>query len=219
MPNVEVRPISSAKDLVAPDAIIIPGTKNTTWDLDYLRRSGIERAIIELSQSTLVFGICGGFQMLGRELRDPLNCESDLGTIRGMNLMNFAVEFQTTKTVVQRSYLPSSWNPFTTEGTVHGYEVHSGRVIDEGDIRPLYSFEGGYDGAVHPEKAIFGTFVHDLFRNPSFVHAFINFVRARKGLPRIENLPAEAQSSLDSNLDRIAKLIQENWNIRATTAF
>ncbi len=212
MPNVEVRPVRSVGDLVASDAIIIPGTKNTTWDLDYLRRTGIERAIIELAEDTLIFGVCGGYQMLARELRDPLKCESEVGTIKGMNLLDLTVEFEPKKTVLQRTYRPSRWNPFLKTDSILGYEIHSGRLAVK-PMRPLFEFDGGQDGAVHPEKAIFGTFVHDLFRNPQFVQAFVNSIRVRKGLPRIDTAPLAPEDTLNSNVDRLAEVIRGNWDI------
>ena len=180
----------------------------------------MEKLIQALAEVTPIFGTCGGFQMLGRRLHDPHHIESDLDFIDGMGLLDIDFAFTKKKTVARRTYYPTSFNPFGAVGPVSGYEIHCGHATQPCD-RPLFTCQeqdanGGSDGAAHPNKPIFGSFVHDLFRDPSFCQAFLNFLRARKGLP-VRDTPLEAPSHMaDQSLDRIAEMIRANWSPELT---
>ncbi|WP_394823582.1 cobyric acid synthase [Pendulispora albinea] len=208
-PGVQVRYVKSAESLGLPDAIILPGTKNTTWDLDYIRRTGLEQAIVALAGRTPLIGVCGGFQMLGRTLCDPHRFESSLGTIPGMGLLAIDVEFSSTKTVTRRDYAPSADNPFRDAGDVRGYEIHAGHV-HYGSSRPAYAYAGGRDGAVDPERRIFGTFIHDLFRNPAVARSFVNALRRSKGLPELTTQLPQVHDRIDASYQRLASLLEEH---------
>lgn len=209
VPGVRMRYVKSAASLGLPDAIIVPGTKNTTWDLDYIRRTGLERAIKVAAEKTPVIGVCGGFQMLGRTLYDPDRLESQLGTIPGMGLFDFDVEFLPGKTVTRREYTPTPENPFREAGRVAGYEIHSGDVRG-GSHAPAFVYARGTDGAVHPDKFLFGTFIHDVFSAPAFTRAFINTLRRAKGLPDfVAELPPRAERA-DASYERLATLLEEH---------
>lgn len=211
-PGVQVRYVKSAASLGLPDAIILPGTKNTTWDLDYIRRIGMERAIKDAAERTPLIGICGGFEMLGRTLRDPGRIESPLGTVPGMGLMDFDVEFLSGKTVVRREYTPTRDNPFSEAARITGYEIHSGEVR-YGSCKPAFAHEHGVDGAVHPQKLILGTFIHDLFANPAFTRAFINRLRRAKGLPDLTaELPGRAERA-EASYERLASLLAQHTRL------
>jgi adenosylcobyric acid synthase len=180
-PNAQVRYVRSVETMGVPDAVIIPGTKNMTWDLDYLRRTGGERRLRELAEYTPVIGICGGYEMLGRRLNDPERTESELGTIDGLGLLDIEVDFEPEKTLVRRSYTPTRANFLPGAGPVEGYEIYMGRV-HYGNAEPAYLHPAGPDGAVHPSRPILGTFIHDIFSNPQFTRAFVNMLRQSKGL-------------------------------------
>ena len=168
--------------------MIIPGTKNTIWDLDYLRRTGFEEVVRRESCRVPVFGVCGGYEMLG-PLFDPGAIESDLGTVSGMGLLVVDVHFHREKRVTKGVYTPTQHNPFAAAGTRRGIR-DSLRRRAASRMSALYVHPGGEDGAVHPDRPIFGTFIHDLFTNASFTRAFINFLRSRKHLgPLVGPLP------------------------------
>jgi adenosylcobyric acid synthase len=207
--GVQVRYVKSVETLGLPDAIILPGTKNTTWDLDYIRRIGLERAIKHAAETTPLVGICGGFQMLGRTLIDPNHLESPLGTILGLGLLDFEVVFNPAKTVTRREYVPTSNNPFREAGVVRGYEIHSGDVV-YGSCHPAFVHEHGVDGAVHPEQILMGTFIHDLFGNPAFTRTFINSLRRSKGLPVLSGpLPCRTDRA-EASYERLASLLEQH---------
>jgi adenosylcobyric acid synthase len=180
--NVQVRYVRSVETMGVPDAVIIPGTKNTTWDLDYLRRTGVEQRLCELAESIPVIGICGGYEMLGRKLHDPERSESEFGTMDGLGLLDIEVDFEPEKTLVRRVYTPTPANFLAGVGPVEGYEIHMGR-IHYGNAEPAYLHPAGPDGAVHPSRAILGTFIHDIFSNPQFT-------RVRQHAPRSEGVGA-----------------------------
>jgi adenosylcobyric acid synthase len=183
-PHVQVRYVKAEDSLGAPDAIILPGTKSATGDLEYLRRTSLKSAIASHVGRTPIVGVCGGFEMLGRVLHDPERVESALGTMPGMGLLDIEVEFSPEKTTTERVYLPTEENPFREAGPVEGFEIHSG-TIRRGACRPAYTYPGGIDGAVDPDRWIFGTFIHGLFRNPTLARVFIDTLRRRKGLPNL----------------------------------
>ena len=115
-----------------------------------------------------IFGICGGYQMLGKHLHDPHHLESPLGSLPGLGLLDFSIEFHPKKTLATRTYTPTAVNPFASAGPITGYEIHSG-LLTAGAARPLYTHATGTEGDCHPTLPIFGTFIHDLFRNPALV--------------------------------------------------
>lgn len=206
--NVRVRYVRSAEGLGFPDAVIIPGTKNTVWDLDYIRRAEIEARVRELAETVPVVGICGGYQMLGRKLYDPDRLESEIGTVDGMNLLDVDVRFEPEKTLVKRTYQPTAENFLSESGAVSGYEIHSG-VVEYNAAKPAFSHENGIDGAVHPTLPIFGTFIHDVFSNPKFTRAFVNFLRLRKNLPPLTAPLPLARDRMDESFERLSKVIGE----------
>lgn len=208
-PGVRVRFVKAANDLGSPDAVVIPGTKNTVWDLDFIRKIGLEAKVKRIAEKSVVLGICGGYEMLTQTLKDPEKVESELGTVEGMGLLPAEVSFGREKTVVNRTYSPTIRNPFSSAGTVHGYEIHCGNVMLD-DCHPLYEYDGGTDGAIHREKPIMGTFIHDIFANPKFTRLFINFLRERKNLEPLRSpLPDRAQQT-ELAYDRLADMLAAN---------
>jgi len=213
--DVEVRLVRSADDFGQPDAIIIPGTKNTIADLDVLRQSGMARRILELAERTPIFGICGGFQMLGGTLDDPLHMESSVDSTQGLGLLDVDFKFAETKSVVRRVYYPTAFNPFRKAGSVAGYEIHCGQAVKP-SRQPLFSFQRDdqtqlFDGAVHPQRPIFGSFIHDLFRNPNFCQAFLNFLRERRNLPQRHAPLQSRHETSEQSFDRVAEMIRDHW--------
>lgn len=206
--NVQVRFVRSAAELGVPDAVIIPGTKNTTWDLDYIRRTGLARAVEQQVGRVPLVGICGGYQMLGHTLHDPDRLESDLGSMSGLGLLDFEVAFHPHKTLARRRYTPTPGNPFAAAGPIDGYEIHCGDVR-YGACQPGFVHEGGVDGAVDADRLIFGTFIHDVFSNPAFTRAFIDLLRRRKGLAPLAGPLPRARERMDDSYERLAAALDQ----------
>ena len=148
---MQVRYVRSAETLGVPDAVIIPGTKNTTWDLDYLRRTGVERRLRELAESIPVIGICGGYEILVRKLHNPERSESEFGTMDGLGLLDIEVDFEPEKTLARRVYTPTLANFLAGAGPVEGYEIHMDRIsLRECRAGLLASGRAGRRGAPEP---------------------------------------------------------------------
>ena len=216
-PNVQLRFVRAASDLGVPDAVIIPGTKNTTWDLDYIRRTGLAQAVERQVGRVPVVGICGGFQMLGRMLHDPDHLESDLGSMKGLGLLDFEVTFHPHKTLTKRRYIPTRENLFAAAGPVAGYEIHCGDVR-YGACQPAFVHEGaigngadvadGADGAVDAQRQIFGTFIHDIFSNPAFTRVFVDFLRRGKGLAPLTGPLPRARDRMEDSYEQLAAALE-----------
>lgn len=156
-----------------PDLIILPGTKNTIADLDFLRKSGLEEWI--RTTRAVVMGVCGGYQMLGRRIRDPGGLESSVPEARGLGLLDMETVFRRPKVtrrvrgVHRESGLP-----------IEGYEIHMGRV-EPPPRHPLLCIDGRGEGV--SRNGILGTQVHGLFENTGFRSHLLNQLRARRGWP------------------------------------
>ena len=179
-PGVRVRYVARAEDLRAPSLIILPGTKATIADLDALRASGLAEAIVARTRAgTPVLGICGGFQMLGERLADPLGVEAAAGTeVAGLGLLPIATTFAAEE-VTRRAAgtVLTSAGPWAAQGAaVEGYEIHMGRTEGIGGTRlpPLLRLGSADEGAVSADGRVAGCYLHGLFHNIAFRHALLS---------------------------------------------
>lgn len=207
-PGVTVRYIAEASLLGQPDLIILPGTKNSIGDLRWLRESGMEARIRDAAGRSLLMGICGGFQMLGRRILDPLGSETG-GTEDGMGLLSVETLFSADKYTRQvhgtARQLPGVWAPLSGL-PVSGYEIHMGRTEyladrDKGTSVFAQLTDGGPDVAVTPAEEnpdgavcgnVLGTYLHGVFDETPFRSALIDLLRKRKEGTCSETGAAEA---------------------------
>jgi len=201
--------------------IIIPGSKNTIEDLNFLKCNGYGEAIRGLRErgSTIV-GICGGFQMLGRTINDPLSVESTLGSIDGLGLLNMETRFAKRKATfqVEAEEMNRTGEDRLPE-TLRGYEIHMGRTrLMSGE--PLFKIckKSGKrcalsDGAVSEDGKVWGTYIHGIFDNDGFRRRFIRKV-ARETLPRPGGESAFAYGAFkETQFDALADLIEESLDM------
>ncbi len=180
--GVRVRYVTSCAGLGHPDAIILPGTKSTIADLVWLREQGLERAIKGLADAgTVVVGICGGYQMLGESIHDPDGIESPQPDIAGLGLLPVHTMFEESKAThqVEACLLGGpGWLAALQGQTVDGYEIHMGRTRSaqpwlalrrRGEIPVALR-----DGAVDPTGRVWGCYLHGLFANTAFRHAWLS---------------------------------------------
>ncbi len=165
LPEVGLRYVSSVKQLGQPDAVILPGTKNTMGDLAAIRQSGLEATVKKLASSGVsVIGICGGYQMLGMTLSDPDGVEGG-GSMTGMQLLDVDTQFASAKTRTQThgkvmeldgAFKPLSGSEFS------GYEIHMGKTTLRKGASAFATLNGSMpDGSV--KGSVFGCYVHGLF--------------------------------------------------------
>jgi adenosylcobyric acid synthase len=176
--QARVRYVSLSEPLGHPDAIIIPGTKNTVSDLREMQEKGMADQIKSLAD-TPVLGICGGYQMLGQEIIDR-GIEDIAGTIPGLGLLDAVTRFDLyEKRTVQVKKTITGSGPILEPirgQIVTGYEIHMGVTSPKGQK----AFSD--DGAVSENGMVIGTYLHGLFENENFRNAFLDFLSRRKGL-------------------------------------
>ncbi len=174
--QARVRYVGLSDDLGRPDAVIIPGTKNTISDLREMEEKGMAAQIRSL-QDTPVLGICGGYQMLGREIVD-CGIEDTVGTVPGLGLLDATTRFDLyEKRTVQVKKKVTGGGPIL--GPIQGQEVR-GYEIHMGMTQPRCQMAFTDDGAVSEDGLVIGTYLHGIFENENFRTAFLNFLRRRK---------------------------------------
>ncbi|OPY54481.1 MAG: cobyric acid synthase [Methanosaeta sp. PtaU1.Bin112] len=173
-----VRYVSLSEPLGHPDAIIIPGTKNTVSDLREMQEKGMADQIKSCAD-TPVLGICGGYQMLGKQIID-CGVEDTVGTIPGLGLLDAVTRFDLyEKKTVQVKKVVTGGGPVLDPirgQPITGYEIHMGVTSPKGEK----AF--GDDGAVSENGMVIGTYLHGLFENDNFRNSFLDFLRRRKGI-------------------------------------
>ena len=164
-------------------------------DLAWLKSVGLDRTIKELrEQGTMIFGICGGFQMLGLKILDPDAVEGSEGTAIGLSLLPVQTVFHKEKKTVQMEGIPSS---VVIEGDMKltGFEIHLGRTtLESSSVTPLLLIEDGNS---------MDTYFHGIFHNRLFTRSIFNQIRREKGLDEIED-------NVQSDSERLAAHLEEN---------
>ncbi|ALQ45091.1 MULTISPECIES: cobyric acid synthase [Raoultella] len=188
-PDVRVRYVRRPQELAQADLVILPGSKNTLGDLQWLHDCGMAAGVLQAHQQGIpLLGICGGYQMLGETIVDEV--ESGLGTQPGLGLLNTVTQFARHKTTTQveatmANALPD-WLAGASALRVRGYEIHMGKTTLNGSCRPLMQLEKQgelvADGAMTDDGLVFGTYLHGLFDSDDFTRALVNGLRRRKGL-------------------------------------
>ena len=172
--SVSVRYIERPDQLHQPDMILLPGTKSTIADLLWLRQSGLEAAICQqAARGCIVFGICGGYQMLGASVRDPLGVEAaGVTEIKGMGLLPMDTVFQGEKVQQQTSgvfgEIPGALHSLSGMNYT-GYEIHMGRSQQQ--LAPLVN-----------QGNVYGSYIHGIFDGAGIAQAIIGDLAARKGI-------------------------------------
>ncbi len=170
-------------DFVAPgralpgdaDVVVLPGSKSTIADLDLFRAEGWDIDLkAHVRRGGWVVGLCGGYQMLGTRIADPLGVEGPAGAVEGLGLLDVATEIAGDKRLAVAEGIELS-----TGAAVRGYEMHMGRTDGPGARRPMLRLATGEDGARSPDGRIMGCYLHGLFAADGFRHAFLAAVRAR----------------------------------------
>jgi adenosylcobyric acid synthase len=207
--SVEYVPLHAPLD--GYDCIIIPGTKNTIEDLQELKRAGGDVEIARArSRGVPVIGICGGYQMLGKEIIDA-GFESEKGTYEGLGLLDGVTRFvsydKQTRQVQRRACdVPPI---LSLMGEVTGYEIHMG-MTEPGSDRE--AFVG--DGRASNDGLVFGTYMHGLFQNPSAVNALLFYLSAKK---KVRFIPLDETKK--DPYDELAAIFEAHVDMDAVCAF
>jgi adenosylcobyric acid synthase len=179
--GVRVRYVASCASLGRPHAIVLPGTKSTIADLLWLREQGFEPALQALvAAGTVLVGICGGYQMLGQSIQDPHGVESPQRHVAGLGLLPVQTVFVRTKATHQveaRILGGSGWLAALQGQRLDGYEIHLGHTRSPQTwlaLRRRGEMSGSLpDGAVDTTGRVWGCYLHGLFANVAFRHAWL----------------------------------------------
>lgn len=208
-PDVGLRIVRNAAELGQPDALILPGSKNTLADLGWLQQTGLAAAVRELAQAgkAEIVGICGGFQMLGNGISDPLAIESGTGAQQGLGLLGIDTVMAADKTTCQTSccHIPSGC-------LLNGYEIHHGITSGE-QFQPLItSPDGNLLGVGADNSLIWGSYLHGLFDADPFRRWWLDQLRQRKGWQTDGII--RACYDLEPALDRLADCVRSSLDMR-----
>ncbi|GAC1477002.1 MAG: cobyric acid synthase [Acidimicrobiales bacterium] len=212
-PGVGVRWVSYPTELGDPDLIVLPGTKATVADLEWFRGGGLAQAVHTAAvgpHGPLVLGICGGYQMMGRELTDDV--ESRRGTVPGLGWIAARTEFQAAKITRQRR---GSWRGHR----VAGYEIHHGVVELDAGTEPWLELDDvcgrAVDGCGNPEVGPWvGTTLHGLLESDGFRSALVQAIAARRG-KRWEPAGVSFGTAREAQFDRLADAVEAHLDIPA----
>lgn len=204
--GVSVRFVTKYTELGEPDLIVIPGTKSTIADMRWLRESGLEAAVKKAVGKVPVFGICGGYQMLGKKIADPEKSEGG-GEIEGMGLLDTATVFSAEKHQTQTS------GNFAQIGGMlsalsglkfSGYEIHMGET--EENPEKLLDCGGAYSGSVY------GCYIHGIFDEPEVSSAVVKTLYERRGL-HFDGTGIDRRAYKEKQFDILADEVRKNLDM------
>ncbi|MBP3854981.1 MAG: cobyric acid synthase [Ruminiclostridium sp.] len=204
--GVSVRYVTKLSELGEPDMIILPGTKSTIADMRWLRESGIEAAIKKAAGKLPVFGICGGYQMLGAKIADPLNSEGG-GEIEGIGLLDtgtvFSAEKHRTRT---EGHFAQIGGMLSGLSGLHfsGYEIHMGET--GGNADKLLDCGGAFCGSVY------GCYIHGVFDEPQVSAAVVGILSERKGL-HFDGKVCDRKTYKETQFDILADEVRKNLDM------
>jgi adenosylcobyric acid synthase len=214
-PGVGVRMVDHAGALGDPDLVVLPGTKTTVADLEWLRAGGLDRAVDGArARGSVVLGICGGYQMLGTTIADDVESGPAGARVAGLGWLDVSTVFAVDK-VTRRRRGQALGQPLS------GYEIHHGLVTRGAGSRPWSRLDDGYgaddEGATDGDGQVVGTTLHGLFDNDGLRRAFLVDVARRRGRAFVVTERSFA-AARQSQIDRLADMVEANLDLAAVDA-
>lgn len=216
MEGVTIRYIETAAAFGNPDLVLLPGTKNTMEDLLWMRQCGIEALVLKASAAgTPVFGICGGYQMLGESLSDPYGVEAG-GTIRGMGLLPMNTVFEQEKRRTQTTGIFQKVEGIFKDLsgiTFTGYEIHMGQSTGTENAKPLTRLNesGIYEGMQNGN--VYGSYVHGIFDEESVAKALVGTLLKAKGMDPSMIAAFDMAAYKEKQYDILADAVRANMDM------
>lgn len=220
--EVNLRYVDKAEQIGNPDLIILPGSKNTINDLKWLRKNGIESQIIKCARQDIpVFGICGGYQMLGNVIDDSCNAETG-EVIPGIGLLPVTTTFALSKhrSRVQGTICTQSgmWEMLGGK-KCSGYEIHMGEsTVNEEGIHPFAKIHNMVDGTEYMDGCVrgnvLGTYLHGIFDEKEFCDSFISMLGRRCGIATHSGTDISFEEYKQREYDKLADAIRENMDMK-----
>ena len=207
-PDVELIMVEPGRPLPRDAALVIlAGSKATIADLEFLRREGWDIDLLaHRRQGGRILGLCGGYQMLGHSIADPLGVEGRKQTVPGLGLLHAETVLTDTKRLVETSGVE-----LVTRMPVLGYEMHVGKTVGPGLERPMLRLEGGPDGCVSVDGLVAGCYLHGLFGSDPFRRAFVAALGGEPGAMAYEH-------QIETTLDALADHLERSLDLSALLA-
>jgi adenosylcobyric acid synthase len=203
IPDVHLYYAANPSDVEKADIIIIPGSKNTISDIQYLRHSGMAKAILNAhAAQKAVYGICGGYQMMGTEIRDPQHIEGDIEYIPGLGILPVTTTLTAEKTTEQRIF-----KFLNHPQDCKGYEIHMGESVSD-ILSTLCQLSNNQPDGYYLNPRTWGTYLHGIFDN----EIVVNQVLLQAGLKKQITIQDYA-SFKNQQYNKLAQWIRENVNL------
>jgi adenosylcobyric acid synthase len=204
-PQIDFRYVEAGQSIPPADLIILPGSKSVQADLLWMRKQGWDKAIQRhLRYGGKLIGVCGGFQMLGRSIHDPLALEGPHGSTSGLGLLDMETTLHPEKQLrtVEGVLLPD-------EIPVKGYEIHMGVSSGAALMRPAVRVSDRHDGALSADGQILGTYLHGLFDHASALRALLHWA----GLA--EPVSVDYEVLREAHIERLADSMETHLDLKA----
>mgnify|MGYP000876794700 CR=1 FL=1 len=219
--GVSLRYVKAVNELKNPDMIIFPGTKNTMEDLLWLRQNGLEAAILKkAAEGKIIFGICGGYQMLGEKLSDPDGVEAG-GEIKGMGLLPMETVFQNLKTRTRVSgTFPKVEGALSslTGVKLEGYEIHMGESVLLEGAHPFTEITDHVQNTTKQDGAycnnVYGSYVHGIFDKEAVAKNIVKAIGEEKGLDVSEMTGIDFAAFKETQYDKLADGLRKHLDMK-----
>lgn len=216
--EVTVRYVDSVRRLGKPDLILLPGSKNTMGDLKWMRQNGLEAAIKKMAGRVPVFGICGGYQMLGQEIRDEAGVEEG-GVLRGMELLPVVTELKPEKRRCQvRGILDAVPGIFAglSGKAYRGYEIHMGRSFRVGETASSDTGIPGEENLVTGKiPDVYGTYIHGIFDQAGISSQIVEALAGAKGILLETNAWTDYADFKEQQYEKLGETLRQAIDMEA----
>lgn len=213
--SVSLNYVTHKDDLSDLDLLIIPGSKNTLKDMQYLHESGLDQKIYRLARDKKrIIGICGGFQILGEKIEDENMVESNITSINGLGLLKTSTHMKPLKTTINLKGTILHDGAMSAAGTeVSGYEIHMGETKILGDERVFAKLsDEREDGAISSDGKIIGTYLHGIFESDIFRKIILKeLLKEKEIICELENLSYSQMK--DKEYDKLASSVEASVDI------
>lgn len=211
-PGVSVQMIKAGHPIPqGMDVIILPGSKATLADMEFVRAQGWDIDILShVRQGGTVVGICGGYQMLGTTISDPDGIEGEAQSVSGLGLLDFTTHLGPTKKLKEESGIE-----LLTGSPVSGYLMHVGQCIGPALNTPMLQLSSGHDGAISNDNRLMGCYLHGIFSSDEFRNEFLNRFKFRKD--KIDVFELVIEHTLDSLSDHMEKNLDLDQMLEVAT--
>ena len=214
LPRTGVRYVTRVQELGDPDLLILPGSKSTVHDMRWLKESGLDAAVVSYARAGgIVFGICGGYQMLGERISDPEGTETG-GEIGGLGLLPLETELAPEKVMGQTEgvfrKVTGALEGLSGLG-YRGYEIHMGRTCVKGETTGAEAFTEDETG--YSVGNVYGTYIHGIFDAEEVASALLRILAERKGMS--EDMTAEVSYAdfKERQYDRLADVLRQHMDL------